>query len=176
MARKYLDWRAPNSLAIARPHFDTNHIHIHIMISGNQNMSKETTRVSQTEFNQIKQKLHEYQLEQYPELVHSIIEEHNEPKPKLEKDSNTQLETQEKEMTYSVENNAEPLPDHEDPSVAELALDINEMTEFEQEVTDDVSEPELSPYWEQDSIPSPYWEELEEEQSESDDEPDDDED
>ncbi|KAA3625757.1 MAG: hypothetical protein DWQ02_21160 [Bacteroidetes bacterium] len=175
MARKYLDWRAPNSLAIARPHFDTDHIHIHIMISGNQYMSRETSRVSQTEFNQIKQKLHEYQLEQYPELVHSIIEEHNEPKPKLEKDSNTQLETQEKEMTYSVEKNAEPLPDHEDPCVAELALDINEAVEVEQESVNDISEPELSPYWEQESVPSPYWEELEEE-SESDDESDDDED
>lgn len=176
MARKYLDWRAPNSLAIARPHFDTNHIHIHIMISGNQYMTKETSRVSQTEFNQIKQKLHEYQQEQYPELVHSVIEEHNEPKPKLEKNSNAELETQEKDSIQLVKKNTEPIPEPGDTDSAELALDRNETANSEQEVIDDVAEPELSPYWEQDSLPSPYWEELEEEQSEPDDESEDDED
>jgi hypothetical protein len=158
MARKYLDLRAPHSLAIARPHFDAEHIHVHLMISGNQYRSSETTRISQRVFDQVKEHLNEYQLHQYPELSNSIIKEHQVADPELKKSLPIKEERKEKEVTV-VELNPEETPVQETVSSriglaagtddsAELVLEPDEM-------------PIPSPYWNDDdseeAIPSPYW-------------------
>ena len=36
LTREYLELRAPNALAYAEPHFDKDHLHIHVAISGTE--------------------------------------------------------------------------------------------------------------------------------------------
>lgn len=162
LASKYLSLRAPGSLAIARPHFDKEHVHVHLMISGNQYRSSQPSRISQKEFNQVKQELNEYQLEHYPELANSLIEEHH--KRKMEKDLNTEREVEEKSAARLMAINNEVLPEPERGNTAELELDMDDAAELELEFGDmvqmDTAAREAyaavtSPYY---SIPSPYWE------------------
>lgn len=70
--RVYLDERAPNSIALVKAHFDKDHPHLHIMISGNQVKSEKSTRISKKQFLKINQVLEDLQLEKYPELKHSF--------------------------------------------------------------------------------------------------------
>ena len=70
--RVYLDERAPNSIALAKAHFDKDHPHLHIMISGNQVKSEKSTRISKKQFLKINQVLEDLQLEKYPELKYSF--------------------------------------------------------------------------------------------------------
>lgn len=158
MARKYLDIRAPNSMAIARPHFDEEHIHVHLMISGNQFQSKETSRISRMAFDRVKQQLNEYQLNQYPELSNSVVEEHFRPRLELKKTlpnrENLQEEVNEIDAIPEVSlprqlasSPLEPTPDQE--GAVELVLEM-----------EDIAIP--SPYWNADDSPdehilSPYW-------------------
>ena len=158
MARKYLDIRAPNSMAIARPHFDEEHIHVHLMISGNQFQSKETSRISRMAFDVVKQQLNEYQLKQYPELCNSVVEEHLRSRPELKKDQPTTENLQEEVTEIDAipevslprqlaSSPLEPTPDRE--GAVELVLEM-----------EDIAIP--SPYWNADDSPdehilSPYW-------------------
>jgi hypothetical protein len=177
MARKYLQLRAPNSLAIARPHFDEEHLHVHIMISGNCRESKEPSRISQKDFEKVKQELNEYQQSQYPELSNSVIEEHQAPRKKTEellKAEPVPLPAKHQLQTSEV-TQAEELDEAE-----ELVLDIGDQEiespywDFEN-TEDDAME---SPYWdteepEQDSIESPYWDTEDDSEDEPDDKSDD---
>jgi hypothetical protein len=155
MARKYLDLRAPHSLAIARPHFDGEHIHVHLMISGNQSQSKETSRISRMVFDQVKKELNEYQLSQYPELSNSVIKEHLTPK----KSPPVKEELKEKSVIESNATQEEISPLQLTSGAAELTLDIDHTDELVFEM-EDMAIP--SPYWNVDDSPeepilSPYW-------------------
>jgi len=75
-ARIYLELRAPNALAVARPHFDKDHVHIHFMVSANEIGSKKSTRMSKAELAHLKKELGRLQ-EHYPELRNSY--NHNRP-------------------------------------------------------------------------------------------------
>ncbi len=155
MARKYLDLRAPNSLAIARPHFDQEHIHLHIMISGNQYQSKESSRISQQMFERVKQELNEYMLCQYPELSNSVIKEH-----------------QVKKIQAEVEQ-IEPVLNSNLDEVAELSLELEEQELLSPYWDGNDSSESLisSPYWKDDESaegqPSPYWDGINDDQEES---------
>lgn len=71
IAQKYISLRAPNSLAIARPHYDAKHLHLHFLFSGSERESSSPTRISKRDFQQVKDRIWEYQKERYPQLVHS---------------------------------------------------------------------------------------------------------
>lgn len=84
ITRTYLEMRAPNALAYARPHFDRNHLHLHIIISGNELQSEKSIRLSKSEFEAIKEAIQEYQLENYPQLEHSYALSSKEKKAELD--------------------------------------------------------------------------------------------
>lgn len=72
ITEQYLRLRAPDALAVARPHLEKkDHIHIHFVISGNEKGSAKTLRLSKIELEKIKRDIRVYQMEQYPELKYS---------------------------------------------------------------------------------------------------------
>ena len=128
-AKKYLELRAPNSLAVAKPHFDRDNLHLHIMISGNQVRSSEPSRVTSKGFFHIKKIIHEYQKEHFPELEDSLIESHegyyvDDQKKKLgpEKEEEVSPEIEEK-LPQPELLESEELEQDLDDQVAELILE-----------------------------------------------------
>ncbi len=77
LARTYIHLRNENSLAIAAIHDDKSHQHIHIMLSGVEAETGKAIRVSKKEYQAIKEKLQEYQIEKYPELVSIVNHAHS---------------------------------------------------------------------------------------------------
>lgn len=79
LTTKYLQMRAPDSLAFASVHQDRDHTHVHIMISANEYRSDKSTRISKKDFADIQQGIEAYQQENY-QLDHSIAyKERTEP-------------------------------------------------------------------------------------------------
>lgn len=68
LTRKYLELRAPNALAYAEPHFDQDHLHVHLCISGTEFRSAKTLRLNNEKFMQVRRDIERYQREHYPEL------------------------------------------------------------------------------------------------------------
>jgi hypothetical protein len=69
LTRRYLALRAPYALAYGRAHFDTEHPHVHLMISANNFASRRRLRISKARFRTLRRELEAYRREQYPELV-----------------------------------------------------------------------------------------------------------
>jgi hypothetical protein len=82
LGQVYLSIRAPNALAYARIHTETDHPHLHLLISGNEIESSKKIRISKKRFTIVKQKLERYQERHYPFLSHSLV--HGRTKPKKE--------------------------------------------------------------------------------------------
>lgn len=72
LVRRYLEQRARGALAFARVHFDTDHVHVHILISANNLASTRRLRLSKARFRKIVHDLELYQVKQYPHLTESI--------------------------------------------------------------------------------------------------------
>lgn len=68
ITEQYIEKRAENALVLARPHFDAEHIHVHLMISANQQRSAKRSRISLKEFEECKAHTRAYQKEKYPEI------------------------------------------------------------------------------------------------------------
>lgn len=68
ITQKYIEERAEKGLVLARPHFDGEHIHVHLMISGNEERSVERANLSRKEFEECKRITREFQRERYPQL------------------------------------------------------------------------------------------------------------
>jgi len=73
LARKYIEYRGKEAIVLAVPHFDKDHTHIHFLFSGIKYKSSETMRMSHDEFKQLKYIIQQYQMDKYPELIHSIV-------------------------------------------------------------------------------------------------------
>ena len=74
IVKHYLQLRAPKALAYAKPHYDADHVHVHVAISANNLGSRQRLRLSRYEFGRIKQRMEHYQCQHYPQLVHSRID------------------------------------------------------------------------------------------------------
>lgn len=68
LAERYLQARAPDHLAYARVHHDTDNAHIHIMISSNAIRSDRRKRLTRTQFTDIQREIEAQARERYPEL------------------------------------------------------------------------------------------------------------
>jgi len=75
LANYYIKLRT-NGLAMAYPHFDTDHPHVHILMSANERKSSASVRISKSQFRDIKQKMETHMIDNYPQLSHSIIQKH----------------------------------------------------------------------------------------------------
>lgn len=68
ITQQYIDNRAENALVLARPHFDTDSVHVHLMISPNEERSPKRVRMSIKEFEACKAATRDYQREHFPRL------------------------------------------------------------------------------------------------------------
>ena len=68
LADKYLEKRAENLLSYGVIHTDTNNLHIHLLISANEPLSKKRYRLNKRKFAEIQKEIELYKLEKYPEL------------------------------------------------------------------------------------------------------------
>ena len=73
ITREYLRLRAPRALAFACPHYDRDHVHVHVAISGTEFRSSRTLRMDNRTFTALRRKIEHYQLTRYPELEHSLV-------------------------------------------------------------------------------------------------------
>lgn len=73
LTREYLRRRAPNALAYSKAQFNTDSPHVHLMISGNLIESKQKLRLERADFERVKREMEAYQVEKYPQLLHSIV-------------------------------------------------------------------------------------------------------
>jgi hypothetical protein len=74
MAREYIKQRNPNGIYIAVPHFDKDHYHIHICVSGVEYKTGKSLRLSKAALGKLKNGIQKYQIEKYPELTNSVVE------------------------------------------------------------------------------------------------------
>lgn len=72
VAKKYIELRGKNNIYIATPHYDREHIHLHIAMSGCKYKTGESNRLSHKQFKELKLELDRYQREKYPNLIHSL--------------------------------------------------------------------------------------------------------
>ena len=73
LGREYLQLRAPEALAYAKPHFESDTVHLHVVISSNLIGSKKKLRLSKKEFAGVKREIERIQKERYPELCNSLV-------------------------------------------------------------------------------------------------------
>lgn len=80
VGQEYLRERAASQLAYGVIHHDTDHIHLHLMVSANAVRSKERVRLSKAQFAEVQRKVEAFTLNRYPELQQTII--YDKPKEK----------------------------------------------------------------------------------------------
>lgn len=73
IGQTYLNERAVNQLAYGVIHKDTDHIHLHLMISANNVDKSDRVRLSKIEFAEIQKRIEAYVLERHPELEQTQI-------------------------------------------------------------------------------------------------------
>lgn len=71
--KKYIEYRGLRGMYIAVPHFDTDNFHIHLCCSGVEYRTGKAMRLSHKEFQNLKIRMQEYQMQKYPQLEHSIV-------------------------------------------------------------------------------------------------------
>lgn len=104
IARKYVETRSPNGLALARSHFDKDHIHVHFLFSGNERGNGKRLRVSKKEFQEQRREVEEYQLKHYPQLSQSYVhsrdkEKYKQQRQERESDRSREMKKQGKKQT-----------------------------------------------------------------------------
>jgi hypothetical protein len=73
VGQEYLRQRAPTQLAYGVVHFDTEHIHLHLMISANSVGRPERVRLSKQRFAEIQQQLEHFVMTRFPELEQTQV-------------------------------------------------------------------------------------------------------
>ena len=71
-AKQYMKLRGPDNLFIGTAHFDKDHVHLHMVMSGTKYFTGETNRLSRAEFHQLKVDMDIWQQKKYPELINSL--------------------------------------------------------------------------------------------------------
>jgi hypothetical protein len=74
MTTEYIKQRNPRGMYVAIPHFDKNHLHIHICASGIEYKTGKSMRLAKATLSKLKNDLQKYQIKQFPELANSIVE------------------------------------------------------------------------------------------------------
>lgn len=90
VGQEYLRERAPDQLGYGVIHLDTDHIHLHLMISANAAGRSERARLSKSEFAQVQKRVERYVLERYKELAQTPVYDRERPKERLKTDAREQ--------------------------------------------------------------------------------------
>lgn len=73
IGQEYLWMRAPKQMAFGAVHFDTEHIHLHLLISANEVGKPERVRLTRAQFAQIQKVIEGFTLARYPELAQTRV-------------------------------------------------------------------------------------------------------
>jgi hypothetical protein len=73
IGQEYLRQRAANQMAFGAIHMDTDHIHLHLMISANEVGKRDRVRLSKKDFADIQKAVEAYTLAHYPELAQTRV-------------------------------------------------------------------------------------------------------
>lgn len=90
IGQEYLSERAPRSLAYGVIHRDTDHIHLHLMISSNAVGKSERVRLSKREFAEVQKRVERFALTRYPELAQTKIYDKERSPERLKTDAREQ--------------------------------------------------------------------------------------
>jgi len=71
--KKYIEYRGLRGMYIAVSHFDTDNFHIHLCCSSVEYRTGKAMCLSRKEFQDLKIRMQEYQMQKYPQLQHSIV-------------------------------------------------------------------------------------------------------
>ena len=83
VGQEYLRHRAPNQMAFGAVHFDTDHIHLHLMISANEVGKRERVRLTKAEFAEIQKTVEAFTLARYGELAQTRVYDRDRPRERL---------------------------------------------------------------------------------------------
>ncbi len=72
IARQYMKERGERNLYIGTAHFDHDHVHLHLVMSGTKYMTGLANRQSRADFHKLKLAMDAYQKKKYPELINSL--------------------------------------------------------------------------------------------------------
>lgn len=72
IAKQYMKERGEKNLYIGTAHFDHDHVHLHLVMSGTKYMTGLANRQSRAEFHKLKLAMDAYQKKKYPELINSL--------------------------------------------------------------------------------------------------------
>lgn len=84
MTVEYMKFRNPRGMYIAIPHFDRQHFHMHICVSGIEYRTGKSMRMSKADFGKLKLNIQKFQQLKYPEFTRSVVD-HGKSKKQREK-------------------------------------------------------------------------------------------
>ena len=90
IGQEYLRERAPDQLGYGVVHLDTDHIHLHLMLSSNPAGRSERARLSKAEFSEIQKRVERFTLERYQALAQTPIYGRERPRERLKTDAHEQ--------------------------------------------------------------------------------------
>lgn len=88
VANQYMKLRGNDNLFIGTVHFDKDHVHLHMVMSGTKYLTGESNRLSREEFLQLKQSLDKWQARTFPELIHSLPRHGRSKEPSIDRQNN----------------------------------------------------------------------------------------
>jgi hypothetical protein len=98
IGQEYLNERASRQMAYGVIHRDTDHIHLHLMVSSNAVGKSERVRLSKKEFSEVQKRVERFALERFPELQQTKVYDRERSPEKLKTDASEQaMKTRKKE-------------------------------------------------------------------------------
>lgn len=90
IGQEYLRYRAPGQMAFGAIHYDTDHIHLHLMVSANGIGKREPVRLTKAQFAELQKAVEAFTLAKYPELAQTRIYDRDRPKERLKTQAHEQ--------------------------------------------------------------------------------------
>lgn len=90
VGQEYLRERAPDQMGYGVVHLDTDHIHLHLMLSANAVGRSERSRLSKEDFAEAQKKVERYVLERYKELAQTPVYNRDRERERLKTDAREQ--------------------------------------------------------------------------------------
>ena len=90
IGQEYLRERAPDQLGYGVVHLDTDHIHLHLMLSANPAGRSERVRLSKADFADVQKRIERFTLERYQALAQTRVYDRDRPKERLKTEMHEQ--------------------------------------------------------------------------------------
>jgi hypothetical protein len=90
IGQEYLRYRAPGQMAFGAIHYDTDHIHLHLMVSANGIGKREPVRLTKAQFAELQKAVEAFTLAKYPQLAQTRIYDRDRPKERLKTQAHEQ--------------------------------------------------------------------------------------